>query len=115
AICHLETPVGEPGGPFSDYPVFKVPPQIIPALAWAGYDACTTASNHTLDAGADGVDRTLATLDGAGIEHAGSARTSGENNRSTILTVHPRGAAGGPPAAAPVKGGLLSHPYRVHG
>ena len=115
AICHLETPVGEPGGPFSDYPVFKVPPQIIPALAWAGYDACTTASNHTLDAGADGVDRTLATLDAAGIAHAGSARTSGEDDRTTILTVHPRGAAGSPGAAAAVKVALLSYTYGLNG
>jgi poly-gamma-glutamate synthesis protein (capsule biosynthesis protein) len=115
AICHLETPVGEPGGPFSDYPVFKVPPQIIPALAWAGYDACTTASNHTLDAGADGVDRTLATLDAAGIAHAGSARTSGEDDRTTILTVHPRGAAGNPGAAAAVKVALLSYTYGLNG
>jgi poly-gamma-glutamate capsule biosynthesis protein CapA/YwtB (metallophosphatase superfamily) len=115
AICHLETPVGERGGPFSDYPVFKVPPQIIPALAWAGYDACTTASNHTLDAGADGVDRTLATLDAAGIAHAGSARTSGEDDRTTILTVHPRGAAGSPGAAAAVKVALLSYTYGLNG
>ena len=25
AICHLETPVGAAGGPYSDYPVFNVP------------------------------------------------------------------------------------------
>jgi poly-gamma-glutamate synthesis protein (capsule biosynthesis protein) len=115
AICHLETPVGEPGGPFSDYPVFKVPPQIIPALAWAGYDACTTASNHTLDAGADGVDRTLATLDAAGIAHAGSARTSREDDRTTILTVHPRGSAGTTGRAATVKVALLSYTYGLNG
>ena len=115
AICHLETPVGEPGGPFSDYPVFKVPPQIIPALAWAGYDVCTTASNHTLDAGADGVDRTLAALDAAGIAHAGSARTSREDNRTTILAVHPHGPAGGPGQAAAVKVALLSYTYGLNG
>jgi poly-gamma-glutamate capsule biosynthesis protein CapA/YwtB (metallophosphatase superfamily) len=114
AICHLETPVGEPSGPFSDYPVFKVPPQIIPALAWAGYDACTTASNHTLDAGADGVDRTLAALDAAGIAHAGSARTSREDDRTTILTVHPQGPAGSPGRAA-VKVALLSYTYGLNG
>jgi poly-gamma-glutamate synthesis protein (capsule biosynthesis protein) len=115
AICHLETPVGEPSGPFSDYPVFQVPPQIIPALAWAGYDACTTASNHTLDAGAGGVDRTLAALDAARIAHAGSARTSREDDRTTILTVHPRGSAGSSGRPAAVKVALLSYTYGLNG
>jgi poly-gamma-glutamate synthesis protein (capsule biosynthesis protein) len=103
AICHFETPVGAAGGPFSDYPVFKVPPQIVPALAWAGYDACTTASNHTLDAGQAGVDRTLAALDAAGIAHAGSASSSSEDNRTTMLRV--RG----------VKVALLSYTYGLNG
>jgi len=44
AICHMETPVAPPGGPFSSYPSFSVPPEIAPALAATGYDACTTAS-----------------------------------------------------------------------
>lgn len=87
AICHLETPVAPAGGPYSDYPVFNVPPQIVPALDWAGYDACTTASNHSLDQGSTGIDRTLAALDQAGIAHAGSARTAREADRVTVLTV----------------------------
>jgi hypothetical protein len=32
AICHLETPLARRGGPYSGYPVFSVPPQILPAL-----------------------------------------------------------------------------------
>ncbi|MCI0685651.1 MAG: CapA family protein [Sporichthyaceae bacterium] len=103
AICHLETPVGAAGGPYSDYPVFNVPPQIVPALDWAGYDACTTASNHTLDQGSSGIDRTLAALDRAGIAHAGSARTAGESDRTTVLTV--RG----------VRIALLSYTYGLNG
>ncbi|MGH3909219.1 MAG: CapA family protein [Pseudonocardiaceae bacterium] len=87
AICHLETPLAAPEGPFSDYPLFDVPPQIAPALAWLGYDACTTASNHTLDQGFDGVARTLDTLDDAGIAHAGSARTPDEAERPLVLDV----------------------------
>jgi Bacterial capsule synthesis protein PGA_cap len=75
AICHLETPLAPPGGPYQGYPTFSVPPEIAPALADTGFDACSTASNHTFDQGAAGVDRTLATLDAAGIRHAGSART----------------------------------------
>ncbi len=72
AICHLETPLAPAGGPFSGYPLFSAPPAITPALAWAGYDACTTASNHTVDRGFDGIQRTIDDLDGAGIAHTGS-------------------------------------------
>jgi poly-gamma-glutamate capsule biosynthesis protein CapA/YwtB (metallophosphatase superfamily) len=87
AICHMETPIAPPGGPFSSYPSFSVPPEIAPALAATGYDACTTASNHTYDRGADGVTRTLAALDAAGIRHAGSARTPQEAGTTTLLDV----------------------------
>ncbi|WP_024477480.1 CapA family protein [Arthrobacter sp. CAL618] len=71
-ICHLETPVAVPEGPFSGYPQFNVPPQILEAAKAVGYDACTTASNHTIDAGTEGLTRTLDVLDGVGLEHTGS-------------------------------------------
>ncbi|NUT31468.1 MAG: CapA family protein [Hamadaea sp.] len=87
AICHLETPVGRPGGPFTGFPVFRVPPQIVPALHDTGFDVCSTASNHSLDGGADGVRRTLDALDAAGLPHAGTARDLAERNRTTLLTV----------------------------
>ncbi|HET8658043.1 MAG TPA: CapA family protein, partial [Micromonosporaceae bacterium] len=76
AICHLETPLGPPGGPFSGYPRFSVPPQVATALRQAGFDTCSTASNHTLDAGEQGVYRTLDVLDAAGLRHAGSHRSA---------------------------------------
>ncbi|GIF69491.1 poly-gamma-glutamate biosynthesis protein [Asanoa ishikariensis] len=87
AICHLETPVGRPGGPFSGYPIFTVPPQIAPALRTTGYDSCSTASNHSLDGGAAGVKRTLDALDRAGIAHTGTARSAAEAARPTIYDV----------------------------
>jgi poly-gamma-glutamate capsule biosynthesis protein CapA/YwtB (metallophosphatase superfamily) len=87
AICHMETPVGNPGGPFTGYPVFKVPPQVATALAHAGYDDCATASNHSLDGGKAGVDRTLDALDAAGITHTGSARTAAEAARPDLIQV----------------------------
>ena len=55
AICHQETPVALPGGPFSAYPSFNVPPQIAAAAKAVGYRACTTASNHTIDQGTEGL------------------------------------------------------------
>ena len=39
-------------GPYRGYPSFAVQPEIVDALAGAGYDLCSTASNHSLDDGA---------------------------------------------------------------
>jgi poly-gamma-glutamate synthesis protein (capsule biosynthesis protein) len=61
------------------------PPQISTALKAVGYDTCSTASNHTFDQGAAGIQRTLDSLDAAGLTHAGSARTRSESRRITML------------------------------
>jgi poly-gamma-glutamate synthesis protein (capsule biosynthesis protein) len=85
AICHQETPVAAPAGPFSAYPSFNVPPQIIAAAKAVGYQACTTASNHTIDQGTAGLVRTLDALDASGLQHTGSYRTKAESEGILIL------------------------------
>lgn len=107
AVCHLETPLAPKGGPYDGYPMFSGPPQIVPALAEAGYTACTTASNHTFDQGAAGIDRTLDYLDDAGIAHAGSARTAEEAAVPTLVEV--------PTDDDAVTVGLLSYAYGFNG
>ncbi|RFC70469.1 CapA family protein [Streptomyces sp. AcE210] len=77
AICHMETVYGA-GGHYTGHPTFKSPPEVAKGLSDTGYDACSTASNHALDDGAAGIDRTLDAMDRAGIRHAGSARTAAE-------------------------------------
>lgn len=85
ALCHLETPLGPPEGPFTGYPSFQSPPGLAAALRDVGYDGCSTASNHALDSGTDGVRRTLDALDAAGLHYAGTARTRAESNRPALL------------------------------
>ncbi|MFE4171780.1 CapA family protein [Streptomyces sp. NPDC056909] len=85
AICHMETVYGEEGGPYSGYPAFVSPPEIAQGLKDTGYDSCSTASNHSLDDGADGVRRTLDALDKAGVGHAGSARSAAEAMRPALM------------------------------
>ena len=87
AIAHLETPLAPLGGPYHGYPLFQGPPQIAAALKQTGYDVCTTASNHSFDGGAAGVDRTLNTLDTVGLRHAGTARSRSEAETPTIVEV----------------------------
>jgi hypothetical protein len=72
ALCHVETPL-TPGPPRS-YPSFRTPVALAAAIRATGWDACSTASNHTLDAGQRGVDTTLAALKHAGVRRAGSYR-----------------------------------------
>ncbi|WP_329003302.1 CapA family protein [Kribbella sp. NBC_00709] len=87
AIAHLETPLAPLGGPYHGYPLFQGPPQIATALKQTGYDLCTTASNHSFDGGAAGVDRTLNALEKVGLKHAGTARSRAEAEQTTIIDV----------------------------
>ncbi|MEV0170456.1 CapA family protein [Streptomyces sp. NPDC050803] len=84
ALCHMETVYGE-NGDYTGYPTFKSPPEVAAGLAATGYDGCSTASNHSLDDGADGIRRTLDALDRAGVRHAGSARAEAEARTVTVL------------------------------
>ncbi|EHR50364.1 capsule synthesis protein PGA_cap [Saccharomonospora marina XMU15] len=87
ALCHLEVPLSPDGGPYSGYPQFSAPPELADALARVGYDGCSTASNHVLDQGEDGVVSTLDALDEAGLKHTGSARTEQESDTPLVMDV----------------------------
>jgi poly-gamma-glutamate capsule biosynthesis protein CapA/YwtB (metallophosphatase superfamily) len=87
AVCHLEVPLSRSGQHISGWPAFNAPPQLAAALRWAGYDACSTASNHSMDQGAQGVAATLGVLDRAGLRHAGTVRNAQEADQHTILKV----------------------------
>jgi len=102
AVCHLETPLSPTGRNLSGYPRFNAPPQLAAAIRAAGYDACSVASNHSMDQGVQGVAGTLAVLDKAGLRHAGNGRSTREA-RPRLLTV--RG----------VRVALLSYTYGLNG
>ncbi|GGM63992.1 poly-gamma-glutamate biosynthesis protein [Micromonospora sonchi] len=87
AICHMETPLAPPEGPFTGWPYFSVPPQLADAAAWAGFDTCSTASNHSLDTGVEGIARTLDNLDRVGLRHTGTARNEVEARLPNVLEV----------------------------
>jgi poly-gamma-glutamate capsule biosynthesis protein CapA/YwtB (metallophosphatase superfamily) len=85
ALCHVETPMGA-GAP-SGYPVFNSPPQLARAIAWTGWDACSTASNHSVDKGQYGIGTTIRSLHKAGVRHTGTARTEDESRQILFLPV----------------------------
>jgi len=78
AVCHLETPIAPSGEAPSTEPRYGVPVEVADAIAAAGYDRCSTASNHTADRGAAGIDRTVAALEAVGVGQSGMARTPAE-------------------------------------
>lgn len=78
ALCHLEVPLVGDGQAITGYPSFRAPRELATAIAGAGYDGCSTASNHSLDGGRAAIDATLATFDGLGLGHTGTARSATE-------------------------------------
>jgi poly-gamma-glutamate synthesis protein (capsule biosynthesis protein) len=86
AVCHLETPIAPPGEALSTAPTYGVPGEIAIGLAGAGYDRCSTASNHSMDRGVAGIDATVSALASAGISETGMARAP-EEAITTIVDV----------------------------
>ena len=78
AICHLEVTLSPSNTGLQFYPRFVAPHEVADAVAGAGYDTCSIASNHALDRGWQGVVDTLDLLDAAGVRHDGTARTPEE-------------------------------------
>lgn len=80
AVCHLEVAIGVPGVVSSPFPLIAAPAAVATGLAAAGFDACSTASNHSLDFGVQGVNSTIAALEQAGLAHTGTALDAGTAN-----------------------------------
>ncbi len=78
AICHLEVPLVSPGEKPTTNPLYSAPTELAFAIKNAGFDRCSTASNHTFDKGAKGIKATLNEFDALGLGQAGMARTPDE-------------------------------------
>ena len=86
AVCHEEVPFAAPGAELQSYPVFAAPPAIAGWIGSMGWDVCTTASNHAVDQGYDGLVRTADLLEAAGVAHVGTFRTLRERRTPVIMT-----------------------------
>lgn len=85
AVCEFETPIAKRGGPYTGYPVFNVPPEVADAAASVGYTACTHATNHSWDQGADGITRLWDTLASKGIAQTGSYKTEEDSTKPLVI------------------------------
>jgi len=107
ALCHLETPIANKNENYSGYPIFNSPPEIIGTIKKLGFDMCSTASNHSLDKGFTGIERTLTKLDEVEIAHTGTARSLGESKTPLIVEIQSGDQI--------IKVGILSYTYGFNG
>ena len=85
AVCEFETPIAQRGGPYSAYPIFNIPPEVADAAKNVGYHACTHASNHSWDQGADGIARLWDTLEQDDIAQTGSYKTEKDSYEPLVI------------------------------
>lgn len=68
-------------------PCFNCPDELAETLKMSGFDVLTTANNHCMDRGVDGLKRTLDILDKAGIYHTGTFRSYEESKGKLIINI----------------------------
>lgn len=89
SVASLETCfAGEERG-YSNYPTFNSPDSLAYSLKDIGIDVLSTAGNHCLDMGFDGLSRTIDVLNKADISHLGTYKTQEE--RDKILFKYTKG------------------------
>lgn len=73
-IGNLETPVagGRLGYSYKDYN-FNTPESILKAIKYCGIDMVTTANNHVLDRGIEGIDETIKNIERVELEYTGTS------------------------------------------
>lgn len=82
AIANFEATLGGPEKGYSGYPLFNAPDEVVDAIKFAGIDVVSTANNHSLDTGSDGLKRTVKTFNDNGIDTVG---TYAEKPNSRVL------------------------------
>ena len=88
-IGNLETTFAGKDVGYSGYPTFNTPDSLAYELKDIGIDVLSTAGNHALDKGFDGLSRTIDILNDADIAHTGTYKTQEEQN--TILIKYVKG------------------------
>lgn len=89
AIGSLETSFAGKERGFSNYPTFNSPDELAYNLKKIGIDVLSTAGNHCLDMGFDGLSRTIDVLNDADIAHVGTYQT--QEDRDKILFKYVKG------------------------
>ena len=103
ACANLEVTLAGP--PYTSYPCFSSPDELLFALKDVGFDVLFTANNHVLDYGKPGMERTIRMLDSVGMFHTGSFVDTLSRDTTYPLVVDVRG----------LKVGFLNMTYGTNG
>lgn len=102
-VANLETTFAGKDVGYSNYPRFNTPDALAYNLKKLGVDVVSTAGNHSLDYGFNGLSRTIDVLDKADISHVGIYQTQEE--RDTVLFKYVKG----------IKIAFLNYTYGTNG
>ncbi len=102
-IANLEVTLA--GEPYSGYPQFSSPDNLVDGLMSAGVDVLVTANNHSVDRGKDGIIRTIDVLSQKRIPHTGTFKDSAHRETINPLIVEKNG----------FRLGLLNYTYGTNG
>ena len=79
------------GTPYTSFPCFSFPDEMLYTLQDVGFDIIFTANNHVLDHGKKGVGRTIRKLDSIGMPHAGSYVDAASRDTTYPLVMEVKG------------------------
>lgn len=89
AISNLETTLA--GKPYSGYPAFSSPDELVNGMLNAGIDIVGTANNHCCDRGRNGIERTTSILDSLGMMHMGTYKNAEAYGKTNPRIINTRG------------------------
>ena len=89
AIANMETTLA--GKPYSGYPAFSSPDELVIGMLNAGIDIVGTANNHCCDRGRTGIERTVSVLDSLGLMHMGTYKNEEAYRKTNPMIVNTRG------------------------
>jgi poly-gamma-glutamate synthesis protein (capsule biosynthesis protein) len=85
SVFNFEGTLG--GEPYSGYPMFSAPDDIIPALKTVGFDLGSTVNNHSIDRGMDGLLRTISVFEKFEMPNIGT-KSAAENKSYRIEDIN---------------------------
>lgn len=88
-IANLETTLA--GKPYSGYPAFSSPDELVNGMLNAGIDIAGTANNHCCDRGRKGIERTVTMLDSLGMMHMGTYKNAEAYRKANPMVINTRG------------------------
>jgi poly-gamma-glutamate capsule biosynthesis protein CapA/YwtB (metallophosphatase superfamily) len=85
AICNLETTVSGRQHGYHGYPEFNAPEEILDAAQECGFTVISTANNHSVDYGENGILATLQAIRKRGLYGIGTSGSPDPNERNLVL------------------------------